>query len=239
MKKVFFTLIFALIFMNNAFANNKDIDARYIEDCLAIIEKPYLEVSSSYGSLKYNFDKDEDFLRKETVKKYKEQGKVLPADYKVVGLTKVRQGFEFNMDIGIIGVSGGKYCVHPKKIYTYIGYYVPTIYILKDLPKDSCVYDVALRHEKTHMEIYLHALDYFIPSFKKSVEGLLDKVGVRIANNIKDAEKKANILNEEYIKELKSDVDAWVKHVEEEQMMLDSGENYDLERRICEEVDKK
>ncbi len=236
MKKVFFTLIFVIGFVNNAFANNL---SRYIEDCLAVIDKPEIKTTSSYGNLKYNFSKDEEFLRSETAKKYAEQGQEFPVEYKPIGLTKVRQGFDFDMEVGVISISDGKYCVYPKKIEAYIGYYVPTIYILKGLQKETCVYDVALRHEKTHMEIYILALDYFMPIFKKSVEGLLNKVGVKIADNVNDTENVAKALNEAYVNQIKYEVDAWRKTVEDEQMKLDSMNNYILENRICNEIDKK
>lgn len=237
MKKVFFTLILLMIFANNTFANN-DV-SKYVEDCLAVISKPDIKITSSYGKLKYNFDKNEDFLRKETERKYVEQGQRMPDDYKPIGLTKVRQVLDFNMEVGVIGVSDAKYCVYPKKIDAHLGYSVPTIYILKGLEKGSCVYDLALRHEKTHMEIYIHALDYYLPTFKKSVYDLLDNKGVRIANNTKEAESMAEKLNEDYLSEIKSSVNLWRKQVEEEQMKMDSIENYTLESRICSEIDKK
>ena len=237
MKKVFFTLILLMIFANNTFANN-DV-SKYVEDCLAVISKPDIKITSSYGKLKYNFDKNEDFLRRETERKYVEQGQRMPDDHKPIGLTKVRQVLDFNMEVGVIGVSDAKYCVYPKKIDAHLGYSVPTIYILKGLEKGSCVYDVALRHEKTHMEIYIHALDYYLPTFKKSVYELLDKKGVRIANDTKEAESMAEKLNEDYLSEIKSSVNLWRKQVEEEQMKMDSIENYTLESRICSELDKK
>ena len=255
MKKVFFTLILLMIFANNTFANN-DV-SKYVEDCLAVISKPDIKITSSYGKLKYNFDKNEDFLRRETERKYVEQGQRMPDDHKPIGLTKVRQVLDFNMEVGVIGVSDAKYCVYPKKIDAHLGYSVPTIYILKGLEKGSCVYDVALRHEKTHMEIYIHALDYYLPTFKKSVyeHDLLQKYADRWGsgncgcsntasyskrtNDTKEAESMAEKLNEDYLSEIKSSVNLWRKQVEEEQMKMDSIENYTLESRICSELDKK
>ncbi len=236
MKKVFFTLIFVVVFINNAVA--KDV-SRYVNDCLAVIDQPKLKITSSYGKLKYNFDKDEDFLRKETIKKFATQGDMLSIGYKPLGLTVVRQGFEFDMEVGVVSVSDGMSCFYPKNIKAHVGYYVPTIYILKYLEKDTCMYDVALRHEKTHMEIYIHALDYFMPVFKKAAEGLLGRVGVKIADNDGAFEKKAMELYENYKSRLQSEFDNWRKSVEEEQSKLDSMDNYTLETRICNEIDKK
>lgn len=97
----------------------------------------------------------------------------MPQDLVPVGLTKVRDGFDFNMTVGHIEISHGYSCLYPQEINAHLGYYVPTIYILKDLQKGTCLYEVALRHEKTHMQIYIEALDYFLPEFKKRPSGSL------------------------------------------------------------------
>jgi hypothetical protein len=89
------------------------------------------------------------------------------------------------------------------------------------------------------MEIYIHALDYFMPVFKKTAEGLLGRVGVKIADNDGAFEKKAKELYENYKSHLQSEFDNWRKSVEEEQSKLDSMDNYTLETRICNEIDKK
>jgi hypothetical protein len=89
------------------------------------------------------------------------------------------------------------------------------------------------------MEIYIHALDYFMPIFKKAVEGLLGRVGVKIADSDGAFEAAAKELYENYKLQLKSEFDNWRNSVEEEQKKLDSIDNYTLESRICNEIDKK
>ena len=240
MKKVFFTLIFAIFFVCDAWAN-EDV-SKYIEDCLAVIDKPNIKAKSSYGYLQYNFDKDEDFLRKKTSELYNERGLKLPDDHKVLGLTVVRLGFELDVGVGMISVSNDKYCLYPTDINAYIGYSAPIIYILKDLQKGSCKYDVALKHEKTHMEIYINALDYFLPKFKDTVENLLYKVGVKIIDKPKDDQSRlivAKKFSEVYHNYVKKQVDEWWNILSVEQGKLDTMENYDLENRICREIDKK
>ena len=239
MRKVFFTLIFTLLFINNAMANDA---SRYIEDCLSVIDKPKLKTTSSYGKLKYDFSKDEDFLRKKTNEYYDGREKVFPDDYDVLGLTTVRLGFDLDVDVNIISVSNGKHCAYPTSIKAHMGYSVPTIYILNDLKKGSCRYDVALKHEKTHMEIYIHALDYVMPMFKAAVERLFDEVGVRIIdkpNSDKEMFKVAEGLSNDYRDHIKKQIDVWWKKLHEEHDKLDTLESYKLEARICEEIDKE
>ncbi len=69
MKKVFFALI---LFCCTPFsAQTAENLQKYEEECRSIIASPRVEVTSTYGKLKYNYQKDGAYLRKETEKKYK------------------------------------------------------------------------------------------------------------------------------------------------------------------------
>ena len=125
MKKVFFALILGLAGVNSA--QGDDGRERYVEECLSVIGRPTVMVTSSYGKLKYNFDKDGAYLRRETERKYQESGQQMPQDLVPVGLTKVRDGFDFNMTVGHIEISHGYSCLYPQEINAHLGYYVPTI----------------------------------------------------------------------------------------------------------------
>lgn len=239
MKKVFFALILSVWTVNFAMADSESSLKRYEEECLSFIDKPKVEVTSSYGKLRYSYDKDEAYLKAETAKKFREQGEDMPADFVPIGLTKVRDRFDFSLEVGQIEVSKGYVCLYPSKIKAHLGYYVPTIYILNSLKKDSCLYDLSLRHEKTHMQIYIEALDYFLPAFKKTAEGLFERAGVKIAQRGDDLEKAARELNDAYLKIISSKVDVWHKEVEAEQLKLDTPENYIIENKICAEIDEK
>ena len=234
MKKVFFALIFNIFIVNFAFALNDD--DRYVRECRSLISKPNVEIKSSYGKLRYVFDKDSKFLEEETAKKYSEQGLTFSEKFTPIGLTKVAEGVDVDIEVGVISVSKGNYCVYPKNIDAFLGYYLPTIYILNKLEKGSCMYDVALRHEKTHMQIYIEALDYFLPIFKKYVNGLYDSDGILIISNKKEAKNAAKMLSDKYMEKIKSRINSWRRDVEIEQMKLDSNENYILENRICVDV---
>ncbi len=237
MKKVFFALIFVGTLVNNATA--ADDLQRYKEECLSVIDKPQVEVTSSYGKLRYNYTKGKEYLRRETIKQYEENGRKVPDDFIPIGLTKVRDGFNFNMSVGQIEISHGYECVYPERIETHLGYYTPTIYILKDLEKDSCLYEVALKHEKTHMQIYIEALDYFLPELKKTADGLFETVGVKIVAPGQRADIVAKELNVAYLQALQQKVERWRQEVEDEQVKLDSAEQYILENKLCEKFDKK
>ncbi len=211
---------------------------KYEKECLSIIEKPSIQITAAYGNLMYDFSKDRDFLKNETEIKFKENGLRFPVEFEPIGLTKVRDTFNFNMTVGQIEISRNYECVFPKTITVHLGYVSPTIYILKDLKKQSCLYEVALRHEKTHMQIYIEALDYFLPEFKKEVNNLFETVGVKILQSGQNGKLVAKELNTEYVNTLKNKVDIWRKDVEKEQVKLDTPEHYLLESKLCAQFDE-
>lgn len=235
MIKVFFALIFVLSLVNFAYAN--DDLKRYEEECLSIIDKPKVKVSSSYGKLRYNFDKDSEFLKKETERKFVEQGVEYPKGFEPMGLTQVRDGFSVKMNVATIGVSHNKVCLYPENIDVFWGYYLPVIYVANELAEGTCLYDLTLRHEKVHFRIYIDALDYYLPKLKKITESLFDKKGVMIIDKDKNLEFAAQEYNEKYVRYVENLVNKWRGEIEKEQMELDSIKNYILETRICAEVD--
>ena len=235
MKKVFFALIFCFSLIN--IANAQDELQRYKDECLSFIEKPKVKVSSSYGKLRYNFEKDSDFLRRETEKKFIKNGLEYPSEFSPMGLTQIHDNFELKMNVGSIGVSHGKQCLYPQNIEVFWGYYLPVIYIAKDLAKDTCLYDLTMRHEKVHVKIYIEALDYYLPKLKEISDKLFDKIGVMIVDKGRNLEFVAKQYNDEYVKSVEKIVDEWRKEIELEQMELDSIKNYILESKICAEID--
>lgn len=237
MKKVFFALI--LVFISGISFKAKADIKNLQEECLGIVNPPKVRVTSSYGKLRYNFEKDQKFFLAETQKRFQQQGQIAPGEVIPIGLTKVRDGFDFSMTIGKVGISHGNVCLYPEKIDIHLGYYVPTIYILDSLEKDTCLYKMSLQHEKTHMQIYIEALDYFLPELKAVSNKLFDRIGVKILSPKDDVESAAEDLNTLYLSSIQDKVNAWRKEVEIEQLKLDTAEHYLIETRLCEELDAK
>lgn len=236
MRKVFFALIFNFFFIYSSYGIENL--QKYQEDCLKYIDRPIVELVSSYGKLRYNFDKDEAYLKRETELKFEAQNEDFSGDFSPIGLTKVRDSFDFDFTAETIKLNHGYLCVYPSKIRMRLEYLMPTIYILKDLKEGSCLYDLALRHEKTHMQIYIEALDYFLPILKEYAESLFDKVGVMVISAYEPEGMAAQMLHETYLKKIQKKVNDWQTEVEQEQLKLDSPQNYILENSLCLEVEK-
>ena len=235
MKKVFFALIFNGLLCNLCMAEENL--KQYEDECLSIIDKPVIKFTSSYGKLKYDFDKDSKYLRIETEKRFLEQGLEMPKELEPMGLTTIKDSFELNMNVGQVGVSHGYKCLYPESIDVFMGYYLPKIYIAKDAPKDSCLYNLALRHEQTHMRIYIDALDFFLPKLKERVEGVLKNKGVRIVAPNDNVQEMALLFNEDYTLYIQDYVNHWRKQVEKEQLKMDSLKQYIIESKLCREID--
>jgi len=237
MKNIFFALIFSSFFINTAWAEN-DL-SRYYGECKRFVSSPKIKLVSSYGKLKYKFDKDKDFLKKETEKKFSEQQKEMPDNFEPIGLTKVQDIFDFNFTVGTMGLSHGYTCVFPETISARLEYSLPTIYILNSLEKGSCMYELALRHEKTHMQIYIEALDYFLPNLKQYMGGLFDEIGFVVVARGNSVDNAAKELNERYLEKIQEQIDAWHVELATEQLKLDTPEHYLLENLICEYIDNQ
>jgi len=236
MKKIFFALILNLFFIYSAKAT--DGLERYREECASFVKRPQVDLVASYGKLRYKFDKDAEYLRRETREKFAEQNQEMDDDFVPAGLTKVRDTFDLDFTAGSFGVSHGYICVYPETIKARLEYTHPTIYILNSLDKDSCFYKVAVRHENTHMQIYIDALDYFLPKLKKYMEGLFDEIGFIVIAKDESEEDAAKKLNEAYINAIQNKIEEWHKEVETEQLKLDSPENYALENMLCQNIEK-
>lgn len=233
MKKVFFILISSMFITFSA--HSEEEIARYQKECLSFIEKPEINVTASYGKLLYKFDKDENFLKQKTAEKFAKQGQKM--DVSPVGLTDVRDVIDLDFQAETMGLSHGYTCIYPKKISINLEYSLPTIYIANTLKPNTCLYEVALRHEKTHMQIYIKALDYILPVLKSYAQNLTNTVGIRITSRNQSPEDAAKELNAIYFSRLQQFINSWRKDVEKEQLKLDTPEHYILENKICKEME--
>jgi len=235
MKKLFFALILSFFFIPLSEADENLL--KYEKECREFIDKPKIELISSYGRLQYKFDKDAAYLKRETAKKFAEQDETMSDDFMPVGLTKVRDVFDFDFTVGTLALSQGYTCVYPESVKVRLEYFMPTIYILNSLEKDSCMYNVALRHENTHMQIYIEALDYFLPKLKKFMVKQFNLIGVKVVSDSESSEKAAKDLNEKYLAGIQNKITEWHKEVEHEQLKLDTPEHYIIENMICQTIE--
>ena len=234
MKKVFFALISSFFLMSSAFADS--IIEKYEEDCKALIERPKVSLSSSYGRLRYRFDKDPAYLKEQAMRKQKGTPGVPTHSFETLGFTKVNDIFDFDFSVAQLDMGHGYICVYPEEITARLEYLAPTIFVANNLVKDSCLFNLTLRHEKTHMQIYIEALDYFLPKLKSYMDHQFEKIGVKVVLGRETVEKSAQELSQIYLKSIQNKVDEWRQEVGREQAKLDTPEHYVLESQLCDEI---
>ncbi len=236
MRKVFFALIF-VFFMQCSSAKADDLST-YRQECLDFISRPKVEVFGSYGNLRYNYDKDSTYLTQEQEKKIKAySSEDAQIELKVLGLTKMQDTVDFKAEFTQLALNKGYVCLYPESIQVSIDYYLPTIYIASELEKGTCLYDVTLRHERTHAQIYIEALDYFLPRLKKYADALFDNIGVKVITKGESVDNAMADLSKSYHDAVQKRIDAWYKAVEKEQLKMDTIDQYKLESRICQEIE--
>ena len=233
MKKVFFILI-SSIFLTFSAHSEEEIN-KYQKECLSFIGKPEINVTASYGKLLYKFDKDENFLKQKTAEKFAQPGQQM--DINPIGLTDVRDVIDLDFQAETMGLSHGYTCVYPKKISINLEYSLPTIYISNTLKPGSCLYETSMQHEKTHMQIYIKAMDYILPILKSYAQSRANSIGIRITSRSQSPEEAAKELNTLYFAQIQQFINSWRKDVEKEQLKLDTPEHYMLESKICEELE--
>ena len=147
MKKLFFILTFCIFLGLGNFVSV----AAETDVCATLKAEPEIEFTTSYGKLKYDFG-------------YNEQGLFAS------GLAVVGVNWEVSLNTISRVVNDTDICVVPTSLNVFIGYQDPTIFISNQLLPGSCEYNVVVRHEQTHHQINTAALEYFIPSLRRSVQ---------------------------------------------------------------------
>ena len=234
MKKVFFALILNLFFINISWGDNIK---EYEKTCRDFIVEPEVDFEYSYGRLRYRFDKPRESIRK-IMQRKGVTANCFDGHCDVNGVTLSDVAFMFDIDIGVTDINRQYVCVYPEKFNVFLGYEHPVIFVAQELKKGTCAYDLTLRHEKTHMQIYLEGLDYFLPQFKQYLDGLYDEIGVRIVKK-DDVESALKSLSEAYHMSSKQKFDDWYAEIEKEQRKQDSNNHYYLETAICEALKNK
>lgn len=227
MKKLFFILtVLSLPTFSTASAQTID--------CAAIKSVPAIEFTTSYGKLAYDFSKN----NKQITEIAARHG-IIEKGLFASGLATINVSWEIS--VNTIGKIYGDYdiCVVPTKINVFIGYTDPKIYISNEIKKDSCEYNVVLRHEQTHQQINKTALDYFIPLFQDAVEKIAANVKPVQVSSLTEIDKATTRLTQTYDKKISPLIKVFKEDLLTEQSKLDNHSNYEHEKKLCTKKLKK
>ena len=222
MKKLFIVLI--ILAKINLIASA----AQGLSPCNKLKKKTEIEFYSSYGKLIYDQSNNQRQLTQ-----LGEKYGIVEHGLFASGLATVGVNYQVSIDATAQMLENGKYCVVPEKIKVYIGYQNPTIYMASDLREGSCEQNIVKRHEQTHQQINITALEYFLPKFQKSVRAILKGIEPQLVNSEEQIEPSIQSQTEVYLKKIEPLVNFFKAELLKEQGKLDRTENYQFEGNLC------
>ena len=223
MKKLFFILTILL-------GLSLSFEAAAFNRCAELTPNPRLSFYTSYGKLEYDFSQDQMGITKVGMN-YGVVEKGIFANGLATGTVK------WEVDVSSEGREGrnGEICAYPVEIKFYLGFAEPKIYVSRDLRKGSCMYDLVLRHEQTHQQINVKALEYFIPLFEQALNKISKEIPAEPVGAMNRAalSRGSEKIAEAYSKRIEPLINVFKKELEIEQGKLDNASNYAFENSIC------
>ena len=189
---------------------------------------PEVEIVYNYGELKYDYSLSDEQLNERVRALYPDK-----ITHKINGLTELSPYIVVESSIMQTG-SKSYLCYYPKKVRVIVGYN-PIVYIRNDLKKDTCRYNITMRHEQTHLDIGDLAMTEFLQNIKSSFPRIIKDVGVIVkpySDNV-SANDNSKELNNLYRQQLSYMFERFVKGMVEQQMLIDTTESYNAEGMLC------
>ncbi len=223
-KKLFFILTFCIFLGLGNFVSV----AAETDVCATLKAEPEIEFTTSYGKLKYDFGYNQQGLTR-----LGQQYGIVEQGLFASGLAVVGVNWEVSLNTISRVVNDTDICVVPTSLNVFIGYQDPTIFISNQLQPGSCEYNVVVRHEQTHHQINTAALEYFIPSLRRSVQKIARDIKPYRIDSPSKIDEATNTLTEMYIAEIEPLIRHFKSELMQEQSKLDNQTNYQMESDLC------
>lgn len=224
------SVISGLICFVWAFETFAASDALLVQKCKEEYKAnpPEVEVLYNYGDLEFDNSKSAA-----------EMAKLLQQNYPKVSSKKINGLTQF-MPYVFIESSANRLvmddfaCYYPKHVRIVVGY-KPTVYIRNDIPLGGCRFNVTLRHEQTHLDIAHLSLKQFAQKVKRVFPQIVNDVGIKYLSYKADESGNATSakINETYKNQLNVLFNRFVDELTEQQMRIDTPENYKEETALC------
>lgn len=187
---------------------------------------PKISIIYNCGNLQYNTDLD--------------QKQLAELNYKITGERKENLNGLTSLEptITVDGVvfkherlDENRVCLYPEELKIKVKFN-PIIYILSSIPKDSCQYNLTLRHEQTHIDIGYTALDLLLKALSNKLPDIAWSTTVRVVNVSADKNVLEEI-NSTYQQQVLTIWDIFKNALDEQHKRLDTQENYIRESKMC------
>jgi len=130
-----------------------------------------IEVVYNYGELQYNYDKSPVEIKKIYLED-NPGGKI----ERIRGLTQLSPRAEVGINPEAVKLESGRYCSYPKEIIVKLSY-TPMVYVSNKLEKDSCDFNLTVRHEQTHLDFGHQALKEFAQKINSELPKYIETTG--------------------------------------------------------------
>ncbi len=119
-------------------------------------------------------------------------------------------------------------CARPA-LRLVLGYSAMNVYMDREIPRSSCIYNAIFAHEMHHVSIYREYLVRNLGSFRKAVDDKFDGRTYRF-KSIYEAKQYIEILGQVFVQKLQSQ---FYREVMEEQRALDTQAEYTRMQSEC------
>lgn len=227
MKKVFYTLIFLSFacFSHSADAANMNLR------CKPFVKSPKVTIKAVFEPLKYDSSRASRTLENMHRKEY---GGQTHEGYRINGLTPYNLKTTLEFDVIKKVFNDGVTCFYPGQITLVLTFKDPVIYLARSVKKGTCEYDLTLRHEQTHEQINVEALEYYLPKIRDSFLAAVKKYAV--AGRKKDdiaLEKVQESLQKKYFDAINPLLKELEEEIAEQQNKFDTIDHYNYESSLC------
>lgn len=227
MKKLFYILIFLSFACFSNFADAANMNVR----CKPFVSNPKVTIKAVFEPLRYDYSRASRTLEDMHRKEY---GGQTHEGYHINGLTPYNLKTTLEFDILKRVFRDGVTCFYPGEITLVLTFQDPVIYIARSLKKGSCTFNVTMRHEQTHEQINVEALEYYLPKIKDSFLAAVKKYAV--AGREKDditLEAVQKSLQKKYFDAINPILKELEDEVGREHEKFDNLENYNYETSLC------
>lgn len=227
MKKFIFTIFFVLLSFKSSIAVGAE-DLKAI--CRKEIENPKVTIVTQFGNIKYDHTKSKRAISRIHLS----NGGMLQSSKLLNGLSVFERKIGVAVKVKQKRLPSGINCYYPAEINFLIGTGEdPIIYIAKEIKKDTCIYDVTLRHEQTHQQINQSVMEHYLPTIKEHLLNVVKKYPVAATRKIINIEQVSAELTKKYTLASSSIVEEIRKETLKEQSRLDTMEHYTYDESLC------
>lgn len=132
--------------------------------------------------------------------------------------------YAYNMRVGVrLGQAAGGYCVYLDTVDITFEFKDLTVFVVKELPRGSCRYNVALTHEMEHVDLFRRSFNLHAPLMRTEVEARARSFPVLFT---KDRDNAAALAQQELARTISARFAAFQAEARRTNAAIDTPENY-------------